>query len=174
MKIWLAKLKLFTNDEDKYETRFTFDMQDEDYEISASSGDKWIYSRGYISDVIPMNMIISNSYLCLQVLQGFDHKLTEEESINLEDKMREVMIKHLTEQRQIFEREHDEKLKVIYMDMNEVLCKNCEYLKKGHHPENRRYKCSKYNWGIILKNIEDLDKLKCTKSNKEINEKIIF
>lgn len=114
MKIWKAELILFYNKKDEYETHFSFELQNEDYEINDCTNDEWIYSEGWTCTRIPIKMIIENyNYGLLKVTQGFDHELNKDKLQQLENGMKKYMIVKLKSMKEDYLKQYEKKLAAI-------------------------------------------------------------
>lgn len=113
MKIWKAELHLNYNTDDKWQTYFNFELQDEDYEEN-SMFNKWIHFERWIAHEIPKEMQIQNcGYSGLKVIQGFDHDLTDEELELLDARMRNALKKYLEYEKEEYMKIYSEKVNSI-------------------------------------------------------------
>ncbi len=113
MKIWKAELHLIYSINDKWQTHFYFELQEEDYKENKKFNE-WTYSKDWIGYKIPMNMQVENSgYSGLKVVQGFDHELAEDELKILEIEMRKVLRKYLAHEKENYIETYLEKMNSI-------------------------------------------------------------
>lgn len=95
MKIWEAVLILTYDDDDNYCTRFKIIDHDEEYELN-SAGTAWTCWKDWIGNTLPVNMTATkSSWGDLEIIQGFDRELTEEEKEELKNKMHKKMASYL-------------------------------------------------------------------------------
>ena len=115
MKIWEAKLILFYNDNNEYETRFDFELKGDNYEVNGSFKE-WTYSEGWICNRVPMEMIAESNHV-LKIIQGFDKELNEEELKSLKEEMKIFIQRRLNYEKEIFLQRYDDKVKaIIFME----------------------------------------------------------
>ncbi|NFC86274.1 hypothetical protein EXN13_00880 [Clostridium botulinum] len=113
MKVWKAELHLIYDIDNKWQTYFHFKQQDVDYKENKKFNE-WVYFKNWIGYRIPMDMQVKNSgYSGLKVVQGFDHKLTEDGLKILEIKMREVLKKYLGQEKDNYIKTYLEKMNSI-------------------------------------------------------------
>jgi hypothetical protein len=112
MKIWKGVLILFHNENEEYETKFKFELQDKEYNLN-KSGDEWTHFGDWVSDSIPVNMTIERYYDDYKIIQGFDHELSKKELMSLEYDMRELMRKQSFYDKEIYLKKWEEKFKII-------------------------------------------------------------
>ncbi|HCL4447179.1 TPA: hypothetical protein N2D16_002784 [Clostridium botulinum] len=113
MKIWKAELILNYNFEDKWQTKFYFEPQEEDYKVNEKFNE-WTYFKNWVGYRIPMKMLIENcSYSGLKAIQGFDHELNKDELIQLEKNMKSFMRKQLDCKKEEYLKQYENKLKAI-------------------------------------------------------------
>lgn len=113
MKIWKAELILFYNDESKWETRFSFETDDNDYEINEKTKE-WRHWKGWIGTQIPMNMKVSRTYCGeMKIVQGFDRELSEKELLELEQEMRKILVKKLNQEREVVIKKYEDKINAV-------------------------------------------------------------
>jgi len=110
MNILKAELVLLHDKE--YKMIFSLELQEQDYKVNKKFNE-WTYFESWISYKIPMNMTIERYYDNYKIIQGFDHKLSEEESKLLEKDMRTLMEKQLNYDKEQFLKEYEKKLEVI-------------------------------------------------------------
>lgn len=113
MKIWEAELILFYTFEEELKTKFTFELQEKEYEVNKNNNNEWFYFKDWVSDRIPMNMTIERYYDNYKIIQGFDHELKKEELEQLEKDMRVLTRKQLDYDKELYLKKYEEKLKVI-------------------------------------------------------------
>lgn len=113
MKIWKAELILNYNTEDKWQTKFYFELQKEDYKVSENFHE-WTYFKNWVGYRIPMKMQIENcSYGGFKIIQGFDCELNNNELVQLEKNMRNIMRKQLDYEREKYIKQYEIKLKAV-------------------------------------------------------------
>jgi hypothetical protein len=113
MKIWKAELRLICTPGGKWETSFNFELQCEDYK-KIESKEEWAYFKNYVFIRIPINMVVEPSgYSGLQVIQGFDHDLTQRDLKILESKMRKRLKKYLMHQKKNYLETYMKKIESI-------------------------------------------------------------
>ncbi|NFH01321.1 hypothetical protein FC831_13720 [Clostridium botulinum] len=113
MKIWKAELRLYCNEDYKYKTYFSFELQEEEYKINEKFNE-WICFEDWVSYRIPMNIAIENNgYTGFKVVQGFDNELNKEELIKLEKDMRDLMKKKLKIDKKRYLEDYEKKLGAI-------------------------------------------------------------
>jgi hypothetical protein len=112
MKIWKAKLILLYIDDNDYKTKFTFELQEKEYEVNEKFKE-WTWYENWISERIPMNMTIERYYDNYKITQGFDYELNKTELVQLENDMRELMKKQLNYDKELYLKKYKEKLKAI-------------------------------------------------------------
>ncbi len=118
MKIYKARLILDYTMDDKWDTRFYFELQDKEYKLNKKTNE-WTYIDGWIVNRIPNEMIVEqNGYDGLRVVQGFDRELNKDELSILETEMRKMMVKELDKQRKRFLKEHGNKIKAVWEGMS--------------------------------------------------------
>lgn len=114
MKIYKARLILNYTMDDKWDTRFYFELQDKEYKLNEKTNE-WTHIDGWIVNRIPNEMIVEqNGYDGLRVVQGFDRELNKNELNVLETEMRKMMVKELDVQRKRFLKEHGNKIKAVW------------------------------------------------------------
>lgn len=113
MKIYKARLILNYTMDDKWDTRFYFELQDKEYKLNEKTNE-WTHIDGWIVKRIPMNMTVEqNGYSGLRVLQGFDRELNKDELSILETEMRKMMVKELDNQRKRTLDEYKNKINAV-------------------------------------------------------------
>lgn len=113
MNIWKAELRLYCNEDYKYKTYFSFELQEEEYKINEKFNE-WICFEDWVSYRIPMNIAIENNgYTGFKVVQGFNHELNKEELVKLEKDMRNLMRKQLDYEKVKYLEQYENKLKVV-------------------------------------------------------------
>ncbi|NEZ47792.1 hypothetical protein FDF74_11430 [Clostridium niameyense] len=113
MKIYTATLWLINDMEGKYYTKFIFELADGDYKVNGKYNEWTSVGKGWLTDKIPMSMIYEYSIGLPKVIQGFDHELTKDELIRLEQNMKNFMINGLEEEKDEFLKIYDKKVKAI-------------------------------------------------------------
>lgn len=94
MKIWRAQLFLNLNENYEWETQFIFRLEPKEYELNKQFNE-WTRREGWILYGIPMDMVVEKAYEGYVVGQGFDYELDSKELKELENKMRELLIQRL-------------------------------------------------------------------------------
>jgi hypothetical protein len=103
MKIWKAKLILLYNDDNTYEIKFFFELQDKEFNLNEKFNE-WTHYEDWVMNRIPLKMTIERY-----------HELNEEELEQLEKDMRELMKKQLEYDKELYLKKYEEKLKAIIM-----------------------------------------------------------
>lgn len=117
MKIWVANLLLTTDDNGEYKTKFIFELQDKEYELT-NGNIEWIYRNGYVIEIVPTKMRVGETYFGNpKVTQGFDHKLNSEELKELEYEMRKLLTRHLKEEKEKMNLIFDKKILSVLKDI---------------------------------------------------------
>ena len=101
MKIWKAELNLIKDNSGKgektYKNIFSFDSDEENYELNNPKTEYYLHFDGWICEKVPVNMTYENTIWGLKVTQGFTEDKTEEEQEKIKqdmiDYMRECLIK---------------------------------------------------------------------------------
>ena len=118
MGIWKAELFLLYDINDKWILKFFFGLQDEKYKNNEYNDQEWVYSKGWLSDKIPKNMVASPCTSGYKVVQGFDHKLSEVELEQLQKDMVEGMRKYLDIKKENYLKMHDCMIQTLKGDIS--------------------------------------------------------
>lgn len=113
MKIWEAILVLGINDEDKYVTRFNFELVGDKFKENDKS---WSYADGWLVKAVSKDIDIYENYGNVVAKQGFTRELSENEQKEIESNMKKHLIKYLKlRQKQIYNT-YEKKIDAIEVD----------------------------------------------------------
>ena len=114
MKIYLAKMKLKLVDWDNYYLEFTYEPLEDNFE------EKDLYYAntnlfGYPS-MVSKNITKSDQLISTSVVQGFDRKLSIEELVQVEERMKNYLKAMIIDSKDAIIKEYDRKLKAFEGD----------------------------------------------------------
>lgn len=111
MQVWEVKLSLIIDSNEDWTLKFSVIHYKKKFNLINRVFVE--ETMNWSCDYIPSEMVVERHYSCYYVRQGFDHKLTDLELQNVQDKMRQFLIERLIAERNNFLLDFETKMNLL-------------------------------------------------------------